>query len=259
MTKRKETIIGGAVILILLISTAIFTARASTANREPAPVAIRVDDIQDFAFRDAQLFLLNESLRENVPLTLAVIAGAFGRDQELVQATKNAIGPGCGCAGVHGWQHEDLSQLALEQQMQILSQARSQIQQLLNDDTRILIPPLYNANEDTIAAMHTENYTIISTFTGLAQPKSISSVTNLPATVAMSTYANGTWTMKSAEAIKLEIKQSVKKYGIAVIVTHPQEFLAEGKLNPQSTAIFRDLLQTLRQAYALKTLETLRP
>jgi peptidoglycan/xylan/chitin deacetylase (PgdA/CDA1 family) len=259
MTKRKVTIIGGAVILILLALTAILTVRASTANREPAPVAIRVDDIQDFAFREAQLFLLKESQQENVPLTLAVIAGAFGRDQELVQATRKAISPGCGCAGVHGWQHEDLSQLALEQQTLLLSQAQNRIRQLLDYDTRILIPPLYNANEDTIRAMHADNYTIISTFAGLAEPKSISSVTNLPATVAMSTYTNGVWTMKSAEAIKLEMKQSVDQYGLAVIVTHPQEFLAGEKLNPEKTEIFRALLQTLKQDYTLRTLDTLRP
>ena len=57
-------------------------------NREPPPVVIRVDDIQDFAFKEGQKFLFDEGLQNNIPLSLAVIPGAFGEDQEMVEMLK---------------------------------------------------------------------------------------------------------------------------------------------------------------------------
>lgn len=237
-----------------LVSIAV--VMTSKENGEPPPLVIRVDDIQDFAFRDAQLFLLDESTANEVPLSLAVIAGMFGEDREVVQAVKLAVSRGSDLA-VHGWEHEDLSKLSFEEQAALLSRSKSRIQETLYFNTAVLVPPMFSFNEDTVAAMRQTGCNIISTYTDISQPGSFSGVLSLPATVELSDYANGVWTMKSLDAVKSEIAKSVQRYGFAMIVTHPQEFMADGKLNQASTESYRALLSALKEDYIFTTLSNL--
>ena len=253
--RRLGTIfIAGLLILLGLIPVAII--KTSIENREPPSLVIRVDDIQDFAFREAQLFLLNESVINHVPLSLAVIAGMFGEDREVVQTVKLAVSLGSDVA-VHGWKHEDLAKLSFREQVALLFQSRSRINEILDFDTRVLVPPMFSFSEDTMAAMHEEGYNIISTFADLSEPVSISKVISLPATVELSDYSNGTWEMKSSDSVKAEVSRSIQKYGFAVIVTHPQEFLTDGELNQVNVELYRALLRTLKEDYSFKTLEAL--
>ena len=254
--RRRLGTIFIAGLLILLGLTPVAIIKTSIENREPPSLVIRVDDIQDFAFREAQLFLLNESVINHVPLSLAVIAGMFGEDREVVQTVKLAVSLGSDVA-VHGWKHEDLAKLSFREQVALLFQSRSRINEILDFDTRVLVPPMFSFSEDTMAAMHEEGYNIISTFADLSEPGSISKVISLPATVELSDYSNGTWEMKSSDSVKAEVSRSIQKYGFAVIVTHPQEFLTDGELNQVNVELYRALLRTLKEDYSFKTLEAL--
>jgi len=254
--RRRLGTIFIAGLLILLGLTPVAIIKTSIENREPPSLVIRVDDIQDFAFREAQLFLLNESVINHVPLSLAVITGMFGEDREVVQTVKLAVSLGSDVA-VHGWKHEDLAKLSFREQVALLFQSRSRINEILDFDTRVLVPPMFSFSEDTMAAMHEEGYNIISTFADLSEPGSISKVISLPATVELSDYSNGTWEMKSSDSVKAEVSRSIQKYGFAVIVTHPQEFLTDGELNQVNVELYRALLRTLKEDYSFKTLEAL--
>jgi predicted deacetylase len=254
---RKTLIISFiAGILILLSLIPVVMIRASRANQEPPVVVIRVDDIQDFAFKQAQLFLFDESMTNGVPLSLAVIAGMFGEDREIVQAAKSAVSTGSEIT-VHGWRHEDLTKLSLEEQATLLSQSRKRIWELLSIDTDVLVPPMYSANDDTIEAMREEGYQIISTSVNISKPASFSGVINLPATVELSDYVNGIWKMKSCGSVSVEILKSIEKYGFAVIITHPQEFITGGELDKVNVESFRTLLGILKNKYSVKTLISL--
>jgi peptidoglycan/xylan/chitin deacetylase (PgdA/CDA1 family) len=158
---------------------------------------------------------------------------------------------------VHGWKHEDLAKLSFRDQVALLSESRTRIKEILDFDTRVLVPPMFSFSEDTVAAMYEEGYNIISAFADLPEPGSISKVISLPATVELSDYSNGTWNMKSFDSVKAEVSRSIQKYGYAVIVTHPQEFTVDGKLNPVTTELYRALLRTLKENYSFKTLERL--
>jgi len=254
--RRRLGTIFIAGLLILLGLTPVAIIKTSIENREPPSLVIRVDDIQDFAFREAQLFLLNESVINHVPLSLAVITGMFGEDREVVQTVKLAVSLGSDVA-VHGWKHEDLAKLSFREQVALLFQSRSRIKEILDFDTRVLVPPMFSFSEDTMAAMHEEGYNIMSTFADLPEPGSISKVISLPATVELSDYSNGTWEMKSSDSVKAEVSRSIQKYGFAVIVTHPQEFLTDGELNQVNVELYRALLRTLKEDYSFKTLEAL--
>ncbi|MFC2016611.1 DUF2334 domain-containing protein [Chloroflexota bacterium] len=253
-TRRIVYFITGLLVLLSLIAITILNI--AIVNREPPTIVMRVDDIQDFAFREAQLFLLNESIINQVPLSLAVIPGMFGEDKEIVQTVKLAVGFGSEVA-VHGWKHEDLAKLPFEEQAVLLFRSRSRIKEVLDFNTTVLVPPMFSFNEDTMAAMYQEGYNIISTSADFSEPGPISNVISIPATVELSDYSNGTWKMKSSDSVKAEISRSIKKCGFVVIVTHPQEFIADGELNLANADLYRVLLNTLKESYSFKTSEQL--
>lgn len=252
--KRTAIFLVGLTILLSFIPVAML--KAPVENHEPPPLVIRVDDIQDFAFREAQLFLLNESIINQVPLSLAVIVGMFGEDGGIVQTVKLAVSSGSEVA-LHGWKHEDLTKLSFGEQVALLSRSRSQIEEILDYDVEVLVPPMFSFDENTLAAMHIEGYDIISTVADYVEPGLMSNVISLPATIELSDFSDGIWNMKSLDSIKAEISRSVQKYGFAVILTHPQEFLNDGELNQVNMELYRALLNTLKEVYSFETLERL--
>jgi hypothetical protein len=219
-------------------------------------IVLRVDDVQDFAFREAQLFLLNWSQENSLPLSLGVIAGMFGEDIEILDAVRSAVAHGTE-VGVHGWKHENLAELQLWEQMHILFQAKCRMKELLNVDPELLVPPGFSFNEDTISAMREESYSIISTCVDYHQPASFSEVRSLPATVEASVLTDGVWKMKSAESLLAEVEESFYSYGYTVIVTHPQEFMSNGTFVEATGASFVSLLDDLSETCLFTTFEKL--
>lgn len=220
------------------------------------PVIIRLDDIQDYAFRDAQLYLLNHSITNSVPLSLAVIAGQFGEDKEIVEKTKLAATMGSEVAS-HGWKHENFADYSLEEQSALLSKSKQNIEEIFSIETTVFIPPMFKFNADTLTAMSANDYTLISTYTQNAEPGLLSGIISLPGTVQLSTLDGEIWNIKSAASVQEDISASVNKYGFAIIVTHPQEFLTDGKPDPLKTVIYEELLKEIRIKYSLTTLSRL--
>ena len=245
----------GLALVFCAILVAVLKTPAET--RELPPLVIRIDDIQDRAFRDATFFLLNENASYRALASLAVIPGRFGDDKEIVAAVKAALGSGSEVTS-HGLLHEDLTTFSRAEQVNLLTQARARIKEILGRNTKILVPPSFNFNDNTISAMQATGYTIISSATGFTEPGLLSTVVSVPGTVNLSVLSNNTtWEMKSNEAVMGEISGSVQKYGFAVVVTHPQEFLKNGILNEADTKSYSALLDSLKQSYTFTTLEKL--
>ena len=255
--KRKKLIailISGWVLLSgIMISSCTLDPEKT---REPPPVVIRVDDIQDFAFKEGQKFLFDEGLQNNIPLSLAVIPGAFGEDQEMVEMLKLVAG-GNSEVTVHGWMHENLAAFSYEKQLELLGQSQERMVQVLNHSPTILVPPMFSFNKDTLSAMSETGYGIISSFTNSGKPGIISKVRSVPGTVNLSDYGDNTWTMKDRDSLQTEISGSVNKYGFAVIVTHPQEFMVEEELDPGKVQLFQNLVNFLKEGYTISTLSEL--
>lgn len=250
-------------ILILILSLILITGLLSItviqitpANKSARPIVIRVDDIQDFAFKDAQLFLLQEIANKNHPLSLAIIMGMFGEDSELRTAVRSAID--CGCeVGVHGWKHENLTGLSMPTQMGILFQAKTKTKDLLDVTPILLVPPMFGYDDNTITAMQHESFSIITTCTDYHEPTTISDITNIPATVELSTISDKIWRMKHIDIVKTEVEESFESYGYAAIVTHPQEFLSNGQLNQTRMSTFKSLIAELAETCQFTTFEDL--
>lgn len=256
MKKRRLFLISLTGLLFIVSGITFGIFKSSNTNTEPPLVVIRIDDIQDFAFREAQLFLLNESMIHQTSLSLAVITGMFGEDTEIVQKVSLAANLGSEVA-VHGWEHEDLTNLSFKEQTALLFQAKNRLKGVLDYDVSVLVPPMFSFNENTTSAMQVEGYNIISTLSDYMEPDLTSEILSLPGTVELADFSNGSWKLKSIGTLEIEISKSIQKYGFAVIVTHPQEFITDKMLNPVNTEIFTALLETLKENYTVTTLERL--
>ncbi len=255
--RRKRAVIG--LLVLAVVSCAVLMAVLVPLKEQNTlpPVVLRVDDIQDYAFREGQRFLLEESAGNGVPLSLAVIACRFGEDNEIVSAVRSAVASGSEVTA-HGWIHEDLTAVSLQEQVSLLSRAKTGLRELFGCDSAVLVPPMFKFNEDTLSAMRETGFNVISSSTQLAEPGFFSGVLSIPGTVNLSDYSqNSTWNMKTIDAVKEEVSASVSKYGFAVIVTHPQEFLDGVELDPACAELYRSLLKALKTDYSFTTLEAL--
>jgi predicted deacetylase len=253
LKKRRRFIISIICLILLITLLPVGILKAASGNRVKPPVIVRVDDIQDYAFRDAQLFMLNLSITSRIPLSLAVIPGVFGEDEEIVTATKLAVAAGSE-VDIHGWMHEDFSVLPSENQTELLLKSKTRIKEILDIDSDIFIPPLYHFNGDTLVSMNATGLSVISTFTDNLEPYLGPGTKSLPGTIQLSDYENKTWLLKSIEILKEEISISISKYRFAIIVTHPQEFLIDEKLDRSKTEIYEALLQEITDHYSSTTL-----
>jgi len=144
--------------------------------------------------------------------------------------------------------------LPSENQTELLLKSKNRIKEILGIDSNIFIPPMYHFNEGTLASMNTTGLEIISTFTDNLEPYRGPGIMSLPGTIQFSNYEEKTWKIKSIELLKEEISESVNKYGFAIIVTHPQEFLTDEKLDLSKTEIYEELLREITDHYSSTTL-----
>ena len=233
-----------------------FPSDLNTENKTTRlPVVIRIDDIQDFAFKEGQNYLLNYHAQNKIPADLAVIPGRIGTENETVFLLKRCIQNGSEVS-IHGWLHEDLGLLNETTQIQLLNKASIKLKRTLGIESRILVPPRYSYNNLTLEAMRKTGYDILSS----SADRSVPLVNNkdihlIPATVELSEFSDPGWTMKSKETILVEVSESVEKYGYAVIILHPQEFLRNNTLNFDSVKNYEALVTILSQQYHLTVLE----
>lgn len=249
-------------IILLLISFFIAGFLSNPERDRIHPIVIRIDDIQDYAFMDGQLFLVDYALATDIPASLAIIAGKFSSDEQIVNEVKSALQNGCEVT-VHGWYHEDFSILSEIQQMKLLFQAKSRLREILNVTTEVFVPPMSYYNEDTPRALKEEEFSIVSISSYASSENVFPGIVNILATVELSEFVqleNGQelWQMKSIAEVLTEVAVSLNVYGYAVIVVHPQEFLFdETSLNRTRCDLYSNLLEILRNEYMFTTLRDL--
>ena len=257
MNKQKIFALIFVTVMILIAIGLYSTNTPSEKTANPALVVIRIDDIQDYAFKDAQLYLLEHSRHNNLALSLAVIPAYFGEDHELVEAVKQTIISGSEVVA-HGWEHENLSQYTFNEQKLRLLKAKQFLEESLDAKTNVLVPPMFSYNNDTIKAMEETDYTIISGLSEFHEKGWISErIQSIPATIELSNFSNNTWHMKSSSTIISELQASIDEHGYAIIVTHPQEFINDNKLNLEAAVKYEQILQEIADDFSFNTIEGL--
>jgi hypothetical protein len=64
-----------------------------------------------------------------------------------------------------------------------------------------------------------------------------------------------TRSVKSVQAVIGELDASIRLYGRMVILTHPQEFLKDGKLQADAVATYSNTVQNISSIYSFTDLE----
>lgn len=258
MLNRRKAISATLILSVVVILTGIYLLYQPTeSTNNPALVVIRIDDIQDYAFKDAQLHLIEHSIQNKIPLSLAIIPSYFGEDTELVNAVKQNINAGSEIS-VHGWEHENMTQYTFNEQKMRLMYAKQTLKNTLNVETGILVPPMFSYNDDTIRAMEETDYTTISGLIEFNKKEWLSQkIQSIPATIELSDYSNNEWQIREIETILSELRDSINEFGYAIIVTHPQEFMNQNELNMDATAKYEQLVQQIAEDFSFNTIEGL--
>ena len=254
--------LGFALMTLSLALITVFSClrAANFIGHEAVDIAvIRVDDIQDYAFHDAQIRLLQHSASGGFPLSLGIIAKDFGLDVDLVEAVRAAIRNGSEAAA-HGWTHEDLAQFTTSEQKIQFLRAKNRIWNTLEVNTSVLIPPTYSYSIDTLRAMRQAGYEIVSGYIDINNGgMSSEGIVSVPATTELSELGGNNWTMKGVDEVMTAFNLSIKSNGYAVIVTHPQEFLQNRTFNENAFRRYCKVLDGISSRFELTTLERLKP
>jgi len=217
-----------------------------TARSNCNCVVFRMDDIQDYWMRSAQLAAMNQFTDRNQSLTLGIIMGIIGNDSEIVNKVRDGSDSGLFELAVHGWNHTDYTKLSEEEQRNSMYNSNTKMRELFGNASEIFIPPLNAFNNDTVNAMQQVGMKIIdansSSFDELelngsnnesqtlsSPPTQSKSFFYIPSTIAFKDYYQDKPIKNSVQNIINNVTQSVSAHGYAVIIFHPQDFV---KIDP---------------------------
>jgi peptidoglycan/xylan/chitin deacetylase (PgdA/CDA1 family) len=221
-----------------------------TAHSNCNCVVFRMDDVQDYWIKSAQLAAMNQFLARNQSLTLALIMHAIGNDSEIINKVKQGTDSGLFELAVHGWNHTDYRKLSEEQQANSMADSNRKMLTLFNKASDIFAPPYDAFNNDTINAMWQTDMKILaanrssfsqlqlkvgsnsnessSPLTSYSSPSSTTkskSISYIPSTISFKDYYGGKYIRNSLQSIFNNVTQSITAYGYGVIVFHPQDFM----------------------------------
>jgi peptidoglycan/xylan/chitin deacetylase (PgdA/CDA1 family) len=195
-------------------------------------VAFRLDDVQDLYLNDIQMARIDKFREENAKLTIGIICNAFGEDSILLNYIKNATRKRDSSVirvAAHGWNHEDMTKLKKEEQALLIERSNQKIFNTLGIRPSVFIPPYNLFNDDTIAALRQNKVPYLSSSlkNGLSPHKSQKSMPYYyPVTVPSSyVFLNKFWYEIGNTKIVCKIRQSVGRYGYAIVLIHPQQFV----------------------------------
>lgn len=222
-------------------------------------VAFRLDDIQDYFAREAQIDLIRMFLEENVPLTIGVIGGFLHDDRELIRFLRQAASAGVEVAN-HGWVHSDHTLLTADEQRRSIARTNGLIRTLFGVEATTFIPPENPFNDQTLSIMREIGMTHISGSIFLkpdAPPyplKNADTIFHFPQTAFVNSVNSlGIWTTLPNDRIIQMIRFSVRQFGFVVVVIHPVAYYDKtdsGYVHNQGRlASLRALLQEAKKEF----------
>ncbi len=211
-------------------------------------VAFRLDDIQDFFLADVQIELIKTFQRNNVDLTIGVIANQIGKDIDLTDFVSSVSdAPGIGFAN-HGWNHDDFAQFDTVGQEMLILRSNNKIVELFGVEPTVFIPPFNSYNDATVSALLSLEFTHFSSELDFATPPfplSGQTLYHFPET-AFTGELNDERTQfvgLSADTTFDQVTKSISEHGFAVVTLHPQEFSLFYHQNYQNDVNFAQIEQ----------------
>lgn len=217
-------------------------------------VIFRMDDIQDYWLNSAQVAVMNLFLSKNQSLSLGLVMHTVGNDSKIINKVGEGYHKGLFELALHGWDHVDYTKLSEQEQQYSLQKANEKMKQLFGRTSNIFIPPNDPFNDDTMNAMRRLHIQILSSVeyeeNNLNHNESVfvangnesvyhtsnynnvanESIYHIPGTILFKDYVHGLWEKTPIDKILNAISANIEKYGYAVVVIHPQDFVkVDGK------------------------------
>ncbi len=195
-------------------------------------IAFRLDDVQDYWLNNVQMSIMETFIENKTPLTIGIIANAFGNDQKItefiVNSTKNKEGYleiASRGIGLNPFTNYDKIE-----QSENLKESLDMIESILDIRPQVFLPPNNKFNEDTLEILKENNIThISSSLTNGDEPPfefKNQEFYRFPQITSTGKYnpSSNIFERISNDIIIAESEQSISNYGFAVISIHPQEF-----------------------------------
>jgi peptidoglycan/xylan/chitin deacetylase (PgdA/CDA1 family) len=195
-------------------------------------VAFRLDDVQDLYLNDIQMAIIDMFREENAKLTIGIICNTFGKDSALLDHIRSATGDkeiSIIRVANHGWNHEDMTKLKKEEQVQLIRRSNQKILSTLGISPSVFIPPYNLFNDETIDALLENNMSYVSSSLKYDPPSNRTQYSipdRFPMTVSTGyVFLNKFWYRIANERIMAKIRWSIGKYRYAIILIHPQQYI----------------------------------
>ena len=146
---------------VYFLANGLLVSSGTENPAKPRIICIRVDDVQDFGFHDAQMRIIQIGEEHEIPLSYSVISKDFSADSQLILSISEAMRGGSEVTA-HGWSHQEFVNLSYDDQVQELLQAKKDIRDVLGVEVSVLVPPLFTYNNDTLRAMNETGYDVLS-------------------------------------------------------------------------------------------------
>lgn len=222
-------------------------------SSKPPVIIIRIDDVRDYEAAEATRILIQFNRVNHVKMDLAIIPAQFGTDNATLGSVRSAIIDGSEII-VHGYDHENFRMLSIKLQAETLRVARDQLS-TLNLTSTIFAPPFFAYDEGVFDVMRTNGFDTVSGYIDAGGPTlEEGGIYRFPATVTMADYVNGTWMRTDLNQLVGKVNLSVGRYGYAMILVHPQEFMVEGRLDADLFKAYSDLIKEIQGLYSFNTI-----
>ena len=193
-------------------------------------VAFRFDDVQDYWLNDVQIAYVNTFVEKNIPLTVGIITDSFGNDQKIINVIKDATSKNNVEIASQGIGNAPFTDFSKQEQDNLLKQSIVEILNSIEVRPHIFVPPQNKYNDETKQVLIENKFTHLSSNILLGElppfPLEGETLYQFPETASTGKYSleQNLFIGLPSNNTYSDTISSLKKYGFAVITSHPQEF-----------------------------------
>lgn len=204
-------------------------------------IVLRIDDIQAYGWQDIQIQMMDDALKQDVPLLLGVIPKQLKDDKELYYFLKRNS---CNLEiAQHGWDHNittggetpEFGNLTEEEAYQRIIKGKLILEKLVGGSLTTFIPPNNEYSEGTFSALNKIGFKIIS------------SGGNEFFDYTTSTYNFDKETLTPISDVISECQEGLDKNDLCIIMIHPQDYATDGELDEVKYNNYTELLGDLKE------------
>lgn len=201
---------------------------------------IRIDDVQSYAWNEASVSMIEDSMGREVPLVLGVIPYRAEDDKLLLTSIKKSL---CNIEiAQHGWSSDltthDTEVIEKQNESEIakgLIEGKKVLERIAGGKIATFIPPTNTYTNKSLDALKDAGFLIVS-----SQGNTTYDYTTM-------TYDYESGIHYPISKIISDCENAFVKKKPCIIMTHPQDFVTGGKLDPKKYQLYLDMIDELRK------------